>query len=225
MPRTALKATCALCGASVGKRQVAKHVAGCAPAHDVTSGSERELVGLRVGALGAPEYWLELEAAAQAPLARLDDFLRDIWLECCGHLSMFEIPPFRYMSFPSEPGPFGRNRAERSMRVKIGQALTHVGQKGTHDYDFGSTTRLTLEVTGLRPGRIGRKSVRLLVRNDPLSWTCGVCDSPATLVCCAHETEDSPFVCAAHESDHQCNDAMFLPVVNSPRMGVCGYAG
>ena len=214
-----------MCGASVGKRQVARHLADCAPAHDATAGPERRLVRLRVCAYRAPEYWLEIEASARSPLARLDDFLRGLWLECCGHLSMFEIPPFRYASSTIDLGSFGRARNERSMSVKIGQVLARVGQKGTHEYDFGSTTRLTLEVTGLRSGRIGRMSVRLLVRNDPVPWACGVCDAPATLVCCAHETEDSPFVCAAHESDHPCDDAMFLPVVNSPRMGVCGYSG
>jgi hypothetical protein len=41
----------------------------------------------------------------------------------------------------------------------------------------------------------------------------------------AHDAAGSPFACAAHESTHPCEDEAFLPVVNSPRMGVCGYAG
>jgi hypothetical protein len=41
--------------------------------------------------------------------------------------------------------------------------------------------------------------MRLLVRNAPLPWTCGVCRAPATLACCAHEDDGGPFVCAAHE--------------------------
>jgi hypothetical protein len=94
-----------------------------------------------------------------------------------------------------------------------------------YDYDFGSTTRLTVERTGARVGRIGKHLVRLLVRNDPVPWKCGICTPPATIVCCAHESDDSPFVCDAHEADHECGEESFLPVVNSPRMGVCGYAG
>ena len=110
------------------------------------------------------------------------------------------------------------------MASKIGAVFGHIGQKGTYDYDFGSTTRLTVELTGARVGRISKHAVRLLVRNDPLPWKCGICGEPATLVCCAHESDDSPFVCDAHEAEHECGDATLLPVVNSPRMGVCGYA-
>jgi hypothetical protein len=118
----------------------------------------------------------------------------------------------------------GRANTDRNMRVEIGEVFDRTGQKGTYDYDFGSTTRLTVERTGARRGRIGQ-AVRRLVRNDPLPWTCGACGAPATLVCCAHEGNDSPFVCDAHQPDHECRDDAFWPVVNSPRMGVCGYAG
>src|SRR5262249_28717880 len=152
-------------------------------------------------------------------------FLRDTWVECCGHLSMFFISPYRYSSSPSDLAGFlGRANPERSMRAKIGEVFNRTGDKGTYDYDFGSTTRLAIERTGGRDGRIGKQSVRLLVRNDPLAWKCGECGQSATLVCQSHETDSSPFVCAAHEETHPCSDAIFLPVVNSPRMGVCGYA-
>lgn len=139
---------------------------------------------------------------------------------------MFSVPPFRYSSSPSGlPGLLGRANTKRHMRAKIDEVFGRTGQKGTYDYDFGSTTRLTLERTGARNGRIGKQAARLLVRNDPLPWTCGACGAPATLVCCAHETDGSPFVCDAHEADHECGDETFSPVVSSPRMGVCGYSG
>jgi len=226
MPQRTFKGTCALCGTAVDKRRSAVHYSACAAAHEVDTARGADLVVLRITAVGAPQYWLDAEADAAAVLSKLDTFLRHIWLECCGHLSMFSVAPFRYSSSPSGMAGFlGRANAERSMRAKIGEVFNCIGQKGTYDYDFGSTTRLAIERTGGRAGRIGRPSVRLLVRNDPLPWTCGTCDKPATLVCCAHETESSPFVCAAHKKAHPCSDAMFLPVINSPRMGICGYTG
>src|SRR5260370_4450197 len=36
-----------------------------------------------------PQYWMHLELSASDYLADLDDFLRAMWLECCGHLSEF----------------------------------------------------------------------------------------------------------------------------------------
>lgn len=41
-------------------------------------------------------YWLGVEAKASARLRHLDQFLRRIWLECCGHLSKFEIAGVDY---------------------------------------------------------------------------------------------------------------------------------
>lgn len=204
---------------------MAAHLAACVPAHDGASGRPRQLLRFRVTVPDAAEYWLDVEAYADAGLA-LDAFLRGIWLECCGHLSMFSIPPFRYSSSASGTGLFGRRSTERDMRVRLGEAFRRDGQEATYDYDFGSTTRLTVERSGARAGRIGKEPVRLPARNAPPPWTWGVCGAPATLVCCVHEADNSsPFVCAAHEPDHECADAIFLPVVNSPRMGVCGYAG
>jgi hypothetical protein len=37
-----------------------------------------------------------------ATLAKLDAFLRETWLECCGHLSSFEIAGERYASNPMD---------------------------------------------------------------------------------------------------------------------------
>jgi hypothetical protein len=97
-----------------------------------------------------------------------------------------------------------------------------------YEYDFGSTTPLRCTVTGERVGRPGRALVRLLVRNTPPTWPCGVCEEAATLVCvsCWSEGSDA-FVCDAHlRRQHHCGEAdAFLPVANSPRMGVCAYTG
>lgn len=184
MPRRTFKGTCALCGTTVDKRHSAAHHCTCAPAHDPETGRPTDVVTLRVTAVGASEYWLDVEAEAGAALSKLDGFLRNIWLECCGHLSMFSVPPFRYPSSPSGmSGLLGRANAERSMRAKIGEVFSRNGQKGTYDYDFGSTTRLGIERTGSRLGRMGKQSVRLLVRNDPLAWTCGACGKPEKKYC------------------------------------------
>jgi hypothetical protein len=123
-------------------------------------------------------------------------------------------------------GGFGRSRPiERSMSVRCAEALPPAGERFQYEYDFGSTTGLQLMVMGERTGRLGRPTARLLVRNTPPVWPCLVCGQPATLVCayCVHDAGQA-FVCATHRRQHACGEAeAFLPVVNSPRMGVCGY--
>ncbi len=33
------------------------------------------------------------------------------------------------------------------------------------------------------------------------------------------------YLCEACLADHECDEEMFMPLVNSPRTGVCGYVG
>jgi len=54
---------------------------GCAAAHDVDKARAAERVTLRITAVGAPVYCLDVEADAAAALSKLDTFLRDTWVE------------------------------------------------------------------------------------------------------------------------------------------------
>jgi len=163
-------------------------------------------------------YWLHLDVRASAKLADLDDFLREIWLECCGHMSAFEIEGRRYSVAPM--GEYG----ERGMRQELGKAL-RPGMEFFHEYDFGSTTHLTLKVASERDGELRPEPIQLLARNAPPEIPCGTCGKPATQVCteCGYEPEG--WLCDGCARDHECDEDMFLPVVNSPRVGVCGYTG
>jgi hypothetical protein len=201
------KGTCELCKRQTTKSQMTRHVAACAPEHD-SSGPREPIVQIRVDADGDPRYWLYLEARANAPLTQLDSHLRRIWLECCAHMSGFHV-----------------GSSELSMRTRIG-ALPGSGRRFSYEYDYGSTTALVGQVIDTRVGSLGRASVRLVARNHPLDWQCAKCSDPAVVVCpfCIHD--DDCLFCEAHARDHPCaKEEAYLPVVNSPRMGVCAYAG
>ena len=225
------RGTCALCGEGVGRASAHKHAGRCAPAHDMPDGTPQALVQLRATAPGLPAYWLDVEAKAGAKLEALDSFLRRIWLECCGHLSAFKIGATQYFSRGYELGGtafsmFGRQGPlERSMNARLCDALPSVGERFEYEYDFGSTTSLQIKVVGERTGQQGRPAVRLLARNTPPVWPCAVCGEPAILVCAYCLSDDrNAFVCTKHRRKHACGeDEGFMPVVNSPRMGVCGY--
>jgi hypothetical protein len=225
--------TCELCRQDLTSGNAQAHLADCASAHDV-SGVPQLLVLFRATSPGMPAYWLDIEAKVDAKLQALDAFLRRVWLECCGHLSVFRIGGVDYFSRGYEFG-FAREfrsvstpwSAERSMTVRLRDALPSSDEGFEYEYDFGSTTTLELRVTGERSGSPGRSAVRLLARNAPPKVPCAVCSEPANLVCvfCLQEGADA-FVCTKHRRQHQCGEEeAFLPVVNSPRMGVCGYTG
>jgi hypothetical protein len=185
-----------------------RHVVKCAEEHDAP-GEQEAIVQLRVDAAGDPRYWLHLEARSTASLQQLDSLLRRVWLECCGHMSAFRV-----------------GESELAMRARVGSVFNRKGLAFSYEYDFGSTTELKGQVLGVREGCLGRAATRLLARNDALAWRCDECDRSAVIVCpfCIHG--DSCVFCAAHARTHPCaGEEAYLPVVNSPRMGICAYAG
>jgi len=153
-----------------------------------------------------PEYWMHLKVLNSASFRVLDSFLRKTWLECCGHMSAFSI---------------GRN--EVSMNKKLEDVL-YPKMKLIHEYDFGSTTELLLTVISEFEGDMGKKKVEILARNDPPEIKCSHCDNVATHICVECDY-DACWLCDDCAEDHECGEDMLLPVVNSPRTGVCGYVG
>jgi hypothetical protein len=87
------------------------------------------------------EYWMHLEANADATLEDLDSFLRDTWLECCGHMSAFTIQKTRYIAGSGidsmwvdigfKPG------GEKDMNIALSKVLAPK-LKFYHEYDFGT---------------------------------------------------------------------------------------
>jgi len=165
----------------------------------------------------AKGYWMHVAVPVTAPLSKLDAFLRHTWLECCGHLSAFEIGDNRYASEPME--------GERGMRASLSQVL-EVGMKFLHEYDYGSPTALALKVVALREHCLPKGAVQLLARNEAPQVSCQRCSiQPATQICTECAWNGEGWLCEACAVAHECGDEMCLPVVNSPRVGVCGYTG
>ncbi|MBM3128940.1 MAG: plasmid pRiA4b ORF-3 family protein [Chloroflexi bacterium] len=219
MARQTSQGKCNLCGKSFSKQAMTRHLDKCKTEH-LAKGSAR-ILQLQIEGRGASEYWLHVEAPANASLQTLDRFLRDIWLECCGHLSMFTIAGQVYDVAP-EPDPWS-GRKPKGMSAKLGDVLAP-GHKFTHEYDFGTTTELALKVVAERQG--ATKRIEILARNDPPMIPCAQCGKPAIQVCsmCIYEGPKA-WLCDEHAEEHDCGEDYFLPVVNSPRVGMCGYTG
>ena len=139
---------CALCGEAFSKTVMAKHLASCkqeggsAPTSAGRAPKSTKTFLLKVEGRFQPEYWMFLEAPATATLLNLDGFLRSTWLECCGHLSAFTIGDKTYAP---DAGADFREFDDESMEIPLADVLTP-GLKFRHDYDFGSTTELMLQV-------------------------------------------------------------------------------
>jgi len=201
---------CQLCGARKGKAAMVAHIKSCLvtqPGAGASAGSEGLLL-VRAQASDAPMFWLDLAVKQEAKLKDVDRFLRRIWLECCGHMSEF----------------YGSAHRKVSMNTKVNEALGSVAERLGYVYDFGSSTELVVRLAATVEG-YAKSAVRLVARNESPTWPCDVCEEPATAVCTQCMYEGKGFCCKSHASSHDCGEEMLLPVVNSPRMGVCGYTG
>jgi predicted RNA-binding Zn-ribbon protein involved in translation (DUF1610 family) len=114
---------------------------------------------------------------------------------------------------------------DRSMDVVLSRVL-HVGDSFQHEYDFGSTTYLTLKTASERMGPARGKSIEILAQNEPPSIPCDQCgNAAATRICSECSWSGEGWLCDQCSKKHGCGRDMLLPVVNSPRVGVCGYTG
>ncbi len=322
------KGVCSFCKGEFEKAKMTQHLKYCKQrAAEITTELEStptqkktRLFHFLVEGRYNPQYWMHLEMSASDSLAELDDFLRAIWLECCGHLSEFTIGGTSYSSEPEDYFYLGEDATDeepeiaeeeelnigdlletfppeylkmlpnnflselekfetiddlvtylkdtlnsipkkgvphsqeewdvyreryfqsqvleailemvedRSLDVPLDKVLK-IGQKFSYEYDFGSSTDLTLKLLSEREGVIHdqdeeKDTIEILARNIEPVILCKVCGKPAKFVVGGYfDVEENAF-CSKKCVKKSGEDAeMLLPVVNSPRVGVCGYTG
>lgn len=236
------KGFCKYCGKEYARGGMLKHLTACKKRKErleAQSGKTKcgyfELV---ISDKYQTAYWLIVEIKETATLRDLDLFIRDIWVECCGHLSGFECDGVRYESYPSMDSFWGP--PAKSMNYKLKDIFT-VGQTIAYEYDYGSTTDLLIKVHSYRSGVGRRDKITLLSRNNPPEILCSQCgENKAQWINSEEYYGEKPFWCEKckkeknvagydeeefEEFEEYYSEEFFLPVCNSPRMGVCGYEG
>ena len=208
------KATCLLCNSKYTKEGMTRHLKSCLHKSLEKQPKQQKyevqpFFHIYVTGYYSSGYWLHLKINCKASLRDLDQFLRNIWLECCGHLSAFSY-----------------QGSELGMGRKLKDVL-RPGMKLLHEYDFGTPTELLVKVLGEYEGPMEKnKPVQILSRNEAPEIPCDQCGkAPAVQICTECQWDGTGWLCQACAENHECGEEMQLPVVNSPRTGVCGYTG
>jgi len=215
-----LEGKCLCCGDTVTKATVARHLNNCVVRQSrmlktQEKGTANEgLFHLRIESLDCGYYWLNVEVSGDATLDDFDYYLRKIWLDCCGHCSSFSI---------------GRRRGQK---VSNDGSINDVFQKVevlTHVYDYGTPSHTLIKKIGIRIGNPTTKHpIVLMARNLMPPEVCLECKAPAGWLCieCVHEHGEWGVLCEKHSKSHaHSNYGTPIPLVNSPRIGMCGYDG
>jgi hypothetical protein len=212
------RGTCQFCSYETTKDAMGRHLAKCpARAEKVaaaTKGRPETLFYLRMEDAYAPEFWLDIEARGAAKLKDIDTYLRAIWLECCGHLSAFKL------------GGWGGRDMAKTRTVE--QIFSHYDEV-VHIYDFGTSSETRIRRIDQHAGvPLTERPLVLMARNVMPQVECQECGQPATHLCmeCMVEHDASGMLCDAHTTKHRHRDyGEPLALVNSPRLGMCGYDG
>lgn len=208
---------CQYCENEYAKGGMIRHLRACTQREEAVASAGQEpetLYHLRAEDAWSSAFWLDLEMRGTAPLKELDAYLRAIWLECCGHLSRFSV------------GGWGGGEIAKTRRAS---QVFDPDAELTHIYDFGTSSETLIRVMDVREGApTTRHPIALMARNLPPEVTCMECDEPATWLCieCMYEEDRPGTLCDAHAETHP-HDSYGppLPIVNSPRVGMCGYTG
>jgi hypothetical protein len=212
---------CTYCSRYFSSSMMARHLDSCKVREDSFSPSRSFLreddkkmqtvdndavLLLKVSSKYSPEYWLFIETYGVCKLIDIDYFLRNIWLECCGHLSCFTINNEHY---EIQPDPMFNSR---SMRVRLNKILQQ-GMIFEYVYDYGSSTALVIKVVSSRCGRIKKdkeEPVQLIARNDPIIFKCHSCKrAKATNICtiCLYEkNRQRASLCENYMKQHECKE-------------------
>lgn len=214
------RGTCAYCGYETTKGAMARHLDKCPVRQERIAAAAQgkikpeTIYHLRAQDAHAKNFWLDLEVNGSAKLQDIDRYLRAIWLECCGHLSQFSV------------GGWSGDEIAKTRRV---EAVFKSAPVLTHIYDFGTSSETLLQLVGQRTGLPTTKHpIALMARNLMPVYPCIECGQPATHLCeeCMIEHDGDGFLCAQHVEGHPHHDyGEPIELVNSPRMGMCGYEG
>jgi hypothetical protein len=220
--RKQTKGNCTFCNKELSKGTVSKHLATCSQRQaaiekaESGKGTTELLFHFRVQDAYRKDFWLDLEMRGSKSLSNLDDYLRAIWLECCGHMSEFTIG--------------GRSLSRQiGKQRKIVEVFQQSGETLNHIYDMGTSSETIIKLVTARQGKpLTSKPIVLMVRNQMPDDKCIECGESATALCiqCTVEDETWGTLCETHaESHHHTDYGEPMPLVNSPRLGMCGYNG
>lgn len=159
---------------------IAKHLQTCKKRVDLCEKAEKTEKYFELLLYGAynKDYWLIIQIKENATLDDLDRFIRDIWVECCGHLSVFEIDGVSYEREPDDD--FGWGEPAKSTNHTLKQVLT-TGMIFNYEYDFGSTTEIMVKVLDHYSAQKQNEKVVILSRNNPPEFAYSICGNSRSL--------------------------------------------
>lgn len=181
-----MQGKCYYCNKELTERTIKRHMKNCLEMKKVI---EEEIKGVKevrdqfiisIKDKNNPSvYCIYISIDANLQLHHLDKLIRDIWVECCGHLSTFYIDKEMYHD---------NSDGQYEMNFYLKDVL-NVDKKFEYQYDFGSATNLILEVVDMITVPSKFSQIEIIARNN--AEANGSSNSPRDGVCGYVEAKDA----------------------------------
>jgi len=181
-----LKGKCLICLKTLRKNE--RHIINCTSTIQDAAGDDCYLFYV-----ASCEHWLYILVNADTTIKQLDKFLKEYWLECCGHKSV--------------------------MKNFMGQLkLTSIvkPENMEYEYDMGSTS--FVDINYVATIKYKTKGITVVMHNVDNNVVCSTCHKNKCycMDCNRATCVDCEQKCGKCENDE------FYEYVNSPRLGLCG---
>ncbi len=137
----------------------------------------------------------------------IDKFLKNKWCECCNHMSILNVCCLTNDKFNCD-----------SIKFNILISKYENADHFNYEYDMGTTTKITFKIIKKLDGIETNNNVELVYQNEVHKLKCK-CKKEALFI-----YEDA-LVCKECSLLIDEDEEIFTPIVNSPRIGLCGYVG
>ncbi|PWR72615.1 DUF6398 domain-containing protein [Methanospirillum lacunae] len=202
--------SCFICKKKVSGDTIEEHLLSCLPLLHWLKGDEPSFL-IQIVCKYNKKFWLTVLTSPTATLKDLDSFIRDVWVECCGHLSDFEIGRVF----------FSGDGNDEDMHVYIKDVL-QPGDECLYRYDFGSTTILRVTVLRIVPVIPPDRHIVLLGQNSRAHHVCMDCKGEADYAYKKDRAAKTQYFCSSCLERNDIDDEYCSYLTNSPRAGVCG---
>lgn len=195
------RVNCQFCKKSFGCKQIFLHYAGCIAEKYREEYAGHYVVSFLSRGLCNKLYYIYAIINPKTTFATIDNYLRNKWLKCCGHISNFVC--------------------EKKQISKRATFKTYADKDIIYEYDMCSTTYVYMQNSLLiKSDKQPLKTTYLqnVLQNDPFNFNCILCDKPASYSDCMLQ-----FFCQTHKN--KANKHMLNQIVNSPRMGQHCFEG
>jgi len=202
------KINCKFCNKKFGLKAINDHLPECIPNY-INDKSGYLIEFISESGITNKLYSMFAIFGNKCKFTHVDEFLKEKWCECCGHLSTLDV--FEEV-----------NEQQSHKDVKFNTLISkyeHANQF-CYCYDMGSTTTIYFRILKKLEGKDKNTNIELIYQNEPFKLKCNnykTCKGEATNI-----YERDLLLC--NECKNNVEESEYLQlIVNSPRTGVCGY--